>query len=1061
MTASSFSYNAATNQAGALYSRATKGMAIKDCIFFRNTSPQGGAMAISSLTGASVAYGFQNWLLNCDFKENFATATDATTPIAAGALLIANSDTDLHACRFTANAVGTYAAHPGSGGAVLISSGAPQIFGSTFAANESASAGGAIRITGGTPHLVNCALIDNLAGTEGGGISIAEAIAPASPPATTILHATLAFNRAPQGSAIYHRSNTILYNSLSWFNENLSTALSSIEGTATLTAQGNNLSTALAGNVSIRPALAFDKVHLVGPLPPASPSILGSANYAYLYQAVELFPGNSSPSVYDYDYELRSMGTYPEAGCDEWQDSNADTLPDWFANYIAKYSTQDNLVAGANVSATTTLLQGVPLTLGQMYANGTDPLHLTTDMDGDGVPDSLDTNPFDPKVYPMAALTPLAATVSFSYLSGFPGVPAYDLQRLWNKRPWYSRILNWTYTRNPLTEVSYIDRLLEYPNDALHRNGYESKMLQYAFPLTLPKGASNPGNTLGAHMFDHSPNRQITFVSTIDGSTWLETEPGELVPIELGGSEWSRIWASRPYPLPVAQTLEIPVIWKKHVHRDGSDEITIEKAENVKLDIPAKATTSIRYYDAMPHLNEPGPWTDDVSYFTQPWPLGITEAGHQATPRISESHEVIPFGLTAYRRGTFNTPGELVPAGTGEFGYETVMMENADSESSDVSTMRDCDESSAMNLIGPYRQANDDDLVKIVLKWPSGVKPNGASLKLLHAGMKVDATQSSAVAAVTTFGESRINFYRDDGTRIYHPEHDLQILDLANAPADRYISKILTEGEVTLYIEGADRFGELPEAEMDRLGGAQLKWEFSNGSQTATAKLLVYRGGFLRFLQPAGAPGTVGTIEFRDGKGRVKHKWGGYGKEFKEDVTDLGSVLAAWTAKSGKLGRTDYRVPKGNGHAPPCWYSLKLRTDYNQPSQKDAPHGEGNSKTIQQGGYVRWMQDDNYDASNSYTQRYFYDASKLRDRTVGEPTPIRFKYQLETIKPANVSAVIAAQNRSEIQLHPDGECNGTAGCVGVQTYLDCQQVDDVLTNYHGLKIKVQSKSIQP
>ncbi len=651
LTASSFSYNTATNQAGALYSRATKGMAIKDCVFFRNTSPQGGAMAISNLTGASVAYGFQNWLLNCDFKENIATATDATTPIAAGALLIANSDTDLHACRFTANAVGTYAAHPGSGGAVLISSGAPQIFGSTFAANESASAGGAIRITGGTPHIVNCALVDNLAGTEGGGISIAEAIAPASPPATTILHTTLAFNRAPQGSAIYHRSNTILYNSLSWFNENLSTNLSSIEGTATLTAQGNNLSTTLTGNVSIQPALAFDKVHLVGPLPPASPSSLGSANYAYLYQAVELFPGNSSPSVYDYDYELRSMGTYPEAGCDEWQDSNADTLPDWFASYIAKYSTKDNLVTGSNVSATTMLLQGAPLTLGQMYANGTDPLHLTTDMDGDGVPDSLDTNPYDPKVYPMAELTPLAATVSFSYRSGFGGVPIPGLNRLWNKWPWYSRILDWTYRHDPLRDVSSHTEIFEYPNDALHRDGYESKLLQYTFPLTPPEGASDPGDSLAFHSFDHYPNRQITYIND-DGSTQLETETNELVPIEGGDSIWSRIWASRPYPLPIAQTLELQLIWKKRVQIDAkysndgtletpaTDAVTIEKAEVIRLEIPANATTSFRYFDAMPRFNEPGSWTDDVSYYSQP-PVGVREAGHQAAPGIVEEHEVI------------------------------------------------------------------------------------------------------------------------------------------------------------------------------------------------------------------------------------------------------------------------------------------------------------------------------------------------------------------------------------------------------------------------------------
>lgn len=51
-----------------------------------------------------------------------------------------------------------------------------------------------------------------------------------------------------------------------------------------------------------------------------------------------------------------------------------------------------------------------------------------------------------------------------------------------------------------------------------------------------------------------------------------------------------------------------------------------------------------------------------------------------------------------------------------------------------------------------------------------------------------------------------------------------------------------------------------------------------------------------------------------------------------------------------------------------------------------------------------------------------------------------------------------AQNRTDIQIHPDGECAdnvmaGTAGCIGIQTYKDCLQVDGILQRFHGLKVK--------
>jgi hypothetical protein len=418
--------------------------------------------------------------------------------------------------------------------------------------------------------------------------------------------------------------------------------------------------------------------------------------------------------------------------------------------------------------------------------------------------------------------------------------------------------------------------------------------------------------------------------------------------------------------------------------------------------------------------------------------------------------------LKAFKRGTLNVPGAEVPAETGEFGCETVMMENADSESAAASISRDCDESGAVADLNAYRKTNDDDLVKIVLKWPPEIKPAGASLKLLHVGMQIDATQTTADAAVSTNGPSRLNFYKADGTRITNPTTDLQIADLANAPASSYLSKILTDGEVTIFIEGADRFGDLPN-DPTLLGGAQLKWEFTQGATTATVKLLVYRGGFLRFMQPAGAPGTVGDFEFWDGKGRVKNKVGKpiFGKEFETDVTDYGTKLVTWKAKSGKT--TDnpvekirgkaYNIEGGFGHTPPGWWKTKRRTGFTG-TQPDQISGTGPNKKIKQGGYVRWKQDDEADAANRYTTVYRYDASNTHDAAIGEPTSIRFKYDMSPITPSE------AQNRTDIQIHPDGECTdtvmaGTAGCIGIQSYSYCEQVLKTIENYHGLKVKVQ------
>lgn len=434
-----------------------------------------------------------------------------------------------------------------------------------------------------------------------------------------------------------------------------------------------------------------------------------------------------------------------------------------------------------------------------------------------------------------------------------------------------------------------------------------------------------------------------------------------------------------------------------------------------------------------------------------------------AKDKLGEAKDEVHVSLTAlviiaHKRGTLNAPGAKIPLGTGEFGYETVMMENGNSQSAADSTKRDCELSGNLN---EYRKAKDNDLVKVVLKFPANMKISGASLKLLHEGMQVDAKKKSPKDAVTAIGPSLLKFYKEDGTHINNPELDLQIPDLANPPAGRYLSKIITHGEVTIFIEGLDKFGGLPKLQCDRLGGARLRWEFQKNTTKGEVHLLVYRGGFLRFVQTG--KGLIGQLEFRDGKGRVRHEWGGYKKEFQKDETDNGTLIASWEARSGKTEGGEYNENWNYGATPPGWYRVESK---NGATPEDKIKGSGAQKVIRQGAFSRWKQDDETDPDKRYKGNYVYRASEPRDAAIGEPTSIRFQYNLVPIRAKGAQTVAEgtegsilkipeAQNRNEIQIHPDGKCDGTAGCVGIQKYNDCVEVKDALQRYNTLKIKVE------
>ena len=497
----------------------------------------------------------------------------------------------------------------------------------------------------------------------------------------------------------------------------------------------------------------------------------------------------------------------------------------------------------------------------------------------------------------------------------------------------------------------------------------------------------------------------------------------------------SKFWLNATHPAPVA----ITQLLIKTVTRSIDDGPPTTLQEVIPLVIPAGEMQS-------------APVTATPSFTIAP------NGREQHLEVVNEKIDLLPFDIEGHKRGTTAAPGAAVPKGTGDYGQETVMMENGDSESAANSTASDYTLAGNLN---DYRKAHDDDLVKVVLRWPKDMGLNGAKLELKHIGMEVDPTQATDAAKYVETGPSRLNFYKPDGTKLN--DADLVVANLGS-PGTSYLAEILATGELTLFVEGAENFGFLgaTDAKMKLLGGAMLKYELTYNGTTSRARLLVYRGGFLRFLQPGGVagtnePGTVGAFEFWDGKGRVRHRFGGFTHEFEEDETDYGTRLAAWSARSGKMGDGSqgglvggpYNIEGRNGHTPPGWWQRE-RTPLTG-NQLSTWQGTGNNRYLKEGNYCRWIQDDATNPAQSYTQPYKFFPTNTHDSQIGSPSPneISFKFDVFPIPPT------MTQNRVGIQIHPDGKKDGTAGCIGVQNYDHCQQVLQSLRRYHGLKVKVQ------
>jgi hypothetical protein len=355
------------------------------------------------------------------------------------------------------------------------------------------------------------------------------------------------------------------------------------------------------------------------------------------------------------------------------------------------------------------------------------------------------------------------------------------------------------------------------------------------------------------------------------------------------------------------------------------------------------------------------------------------------------------------------------------------------------------------------RKNNDNDLAKIIIRWPVGLDPGIGTLLLTAKGIWVDSNAENMAPVIGDAGQSRLRFYSESGARINsidNPETNLMTV------AGGRLQELREKGYCVLYIDGAELFGcqepylepvlgehnerlkSLAADAASRMGAAFITLQAHVGGVNTLQNLTVYRGGFWRFVLPAtNAPlparGVLGTLEFRDGKGRISRS-----------VTHNGNLLGAYPARSGLSNGSRWDVTGEGGHMPPGWYYMYRRTDF-RGSQRDVRSNGSKNLVIRQGSYVRWQQDDATSPTQRYTNDYIYNAAYTRDSNIGLPTVARFKWQLEPIPPDT------AANRTQLQMHPDGRKNGTMGCVGIQAYNDCLSVNAILQRYHQLSLLVE------
>lgn len=493
-----------------------------------------------------------------------------------------------------------------------------------------------------------------------------------------------------------------------------------------------------------------------------------------------------------------------------------------------------------------------------------------------------------------------------------------------------------------------------------------------------------------------------------------------------------------------------------------------------------------------------------------------TQVGVTDTATDTVVVTLCPANVVAHKHAKCSAAGTAVPQDFGNFGYETVVIENGDDDIEPDKKSADYEVNGAKTQLSNDSLVKDDDFVKLTFKLSKDARIPGAKVTLVHEGMRISGqcatmgqwklSNGSVVLPEKIDGNSNLRFYTDGGKQLI--DSDLTISDMKN-PGTSYFAKLITDGEVSVWVEGASMFGQtvtgalvmnnLP-APSDKMGGARVRLVVEQGGvKNDVATVLVYRGGFFLFKQSNRNPGTIGTLEFRDGKGRINcigKPWSkGWsleeraavaGTEFTVDEWNMGEVISdySWEVRSGKMkdgsqgeprdGKPhkwgkDYWITEkdmkdatgitqsGSGHTPPGWWYVGMRSNPSEGGYQDAGNHTVNGPSgyylngvtgYYQGYYVRWKKDD---PASNYAIPFVYQSGVEPDITTGSPNEkCGFKADMYIV-PGNYNF-----GRTYIQMHPDGWRNGSSGCVSLQWWKGTKKVDKFLQKFNGLKIRVQT-----
>lgn len=387
---------------------------------------------------------------------------------------------------------------------------------------------------------------------------------------------------------------------------------------------------------------------------------------------------------------------------------------------------------------------------------------------------------------------------------------------------------------------------------------------------------------------------------------------------------------------------------------------------------------------------------------------------------------LIPVEVVLHRRGSIAAPGASIPRPSDvNTIYEAVTLENADYDEqtawvpNSMASAAETNRQDGLNHANqPVDQARDDDFVKLHLEAPMPKMPGSIELVMENAG------RGNRLRA------EDLRFYNRQGERLQLA--DLRVQDLKNPQGP--LAPMLQEDGLDLFLEIAD-LGQLTrasgESNLNLRRYADLILRLNLGGQVTESRARIYRGGYWRNQRN----GNTGTNAFYDGKGRYQDENGAW-------QVDVGTLVhGPYNIRSGT--NTTDATASGAGPTPLGWYGLYERTDFRTvwegSARPQTDHTVGRNGTqlgyLQQGSYCQWSAAGNRTA-------YTHQGSN-------PPATIRFKFQL-------VPNGHDAHGRDYLQVHPDGFNDGTAGCVGMQTFSDCCKMFFLMRHYYGASIRVEN-----